>query len=252
MASGNLYKVANIEGKGMGCVAIDEIKPGTLILKEKPQCIKSNRFEDIVTAYFIMNKSDQDDYMQLYNKYNDQTCPQQTFDPDIVAYANKFTTLNPEVDRNFIQDIIGIYKSNAFNQCIGIKISRFNHSCVSNSAWSKNDHDPLNNDETIELEVRAIKTIKPGMEITTSYIPNELGMKTLLQRRKILSEKNFGFICTCELCSEEEEKVNDNQHLEVYNKYQQLDEKQELIKAHCYNNQKNVQFRNCTNSKSRC
>ena len=67
-----------------------------------------------------------------------------------------------------------------------------------------------------------------------------------------MSEKNFGFICTCELCSEEEEKVNDNQHLEVYNKYQQLDEKQELIKAHCYNNQKNVQFRNCTNSKSRC
>ena len=87
----------------------------------------------------------------------------------------------------------------------------------------------LCDDDGIELEIRAIKTIKPGMEITTSYIPHELGMKNLIQRRKILSEKNFGFICTCELCSEEE--VNDNQHQEIYNKYQELDEKQELIKA---------------------
>ena len=138
MASGHIYKVVNIDGKGLGCVAIDEIKPGTLILKEKPQCVKSNRFEDIITAFYVMKKSDQDDYMKLYNKYKDQNSP---CDPDIVEYANKFSKLNPEFDRNFIEDIIGIYKSNAFNQYVGIKISRFNHSCVSNSAWSKNDKD---------------------------------------------------------------------------------------------------------------
>ena len=76
MASGNLYKLVNIEGKGLGCVAIDEIKPGTLILKEKPQCtmlcVKSNRYEDIITAFYVMKKSDQDEYMKLYNKYKAQ------------------------------------------------------------------------------------------------------------------------------------------------------------------------------------
>ena len=157
-------------------------------------------------------------------------------DPDIIEYAKEFSKLNPEIDRDFIEDIFGIYKSNAFNECLGIKISRFNHSCVSNSAWSKNDED---NDDG-ELEVRAIKTIKPGMEITTSYVPHELGMKNLLQRRKILSEKNFGFICTCELCLEEE--VNGDRYQEIYNKYQQLDEKQDLIKAQCSNDSRKGQF----------
>ena len=32
-----LYKVVNIEGKGMGCVALKDIKPGTIILNEVPQ-----------------------------------------------------------------------------------------------------------------------------------------------------------------------------------------------------------------------
>ena len=35
----NLYKVDNIEGKGVGCIALRDIKPGTLILKEVPQCV---------------------------------------------------------------------------------------------------------------------------------------------------------------------------------------------------------------------
>ena len=35
----NLYEVVPIEGKGQGCVALQEIKIGTLILKEKPQCV---------------------------------------------------------------------------------------------------------------------------------------------------------------------------------------------------------------------
>ena len=32
-----IYKVVNIEGKGMGCVALKDIKPGTIILNEVPQ-----------------------------------------------------------------------------------------------------------------------------------------------------------------------------------------------------------------------
>ena len=32
-----VYKVVNIEGKGMGCVALKDIKPGTIILNEVPQ-----------------------------------------------------------------------------------------------------------------------------------------------------------------------------------------------------------------------
>ena len=34
-----VYKVVNIEGKGKGCVALKDIKPGTVILNEVPQYI---------------------------------------------------------------------------------------------------------------------------------------------------------------------------------------------------------------------
>ena len=35
----NIYKLVQIEGKGIGCIALKPIKIGTLILSEKPQVI---------------------------------------------------------------------------------------------------------------------------------------------------------------------------------------------------------------------
>ena len=32
-----LYEVVEVEGKNLGCVALKDVKKGTLILKEKPQ-----------------------------------------------------------------------------------------------------------------------------------------------------------------------------------------------------------------------
>ena len=39
MDSSSLYKVVEIEGKGLGCVALKDIKIGMLIVKETPQCV---------------------------------------------------------------------------------------------------------------------------------------------------------------------------------------------------------------------
>ena len=33
-----LYKEVKIQGKGLGCLALQDIEKGTLILEEKPQC----------------------------------------------------------------------------------------------------------------------------------------------------------------------------------------------------------------------
>ena len=48
------YEVKEIEGKGMGCVALKEIKLGTMILQEKPQLkLKSGSwsFQDLMVAF---------------------------------------------------------------------------------------------------------------------------------------------------------------------------------------------------------
>ena len=131
----NLFKVVKIDGKGLGCVALKDIEIGTLILKEKPQCVgdileplppnlsenwsrKNLPFDDtwwnsVIRSFEQMKKSDQDEYLKLHNAFNGQG----------------------------LSDVIGIYKTNAMDRGVGIKISRFNHSCCPNSAASWNAED---------------------------------------------------------------------------------------------------------------
>ena len=69
----DIYDIVPIEGKGLGCIAMQEIKIGTLILKEKPQCVANQELAEneeggylsfgyltsIANAYFAMSRSDQ-------------------------------------------------------------------------------------------------------------------------------------------------------------------------------------------------
>ena len=107
-----LYKVVKIQGKGLGCMALQDIEKGTLILEETPQCVATFQNnsdgsiqvnpKSLIQSFGCMSKSDQDEYLKLYN-----------------AYA----------DCQGFSDVFGIYKTNAFPTGVGIKASRFNHSC---------------------------------------------------------------------------------------------------------------------------
>ena len=112
----------------MGCIALEDIEIGTLILKEKPQCIASTP-DGLIQSFKRMSKSDQDEYMKLYN-----------------AFAG----------RQGFSDVFGIYRTNAFPNGLGIRASRFNHSCSStsgNSGWNEKDG---------AIEIRAWSKIKAG------------------------------------------------------------------------------------------
>ena len=56
-----LYKVDNIQGKGLGWIALKDIKVGTLICKEKPQFVYKEPFElwNLMEAFTSMSKNDQ-------------------------------------------------------------------------------------------------------------------------------------------------------------------------------------------------
>ena len=85
MTSSKLYKVMNLKGKGLGCVASKNIEKGALILSENPQIRGRNSEEltdetkwikTLVQSFNRMNKADQIDYLALHNKYDDiQTLP---------------------------------------------------------------------------------------------------------------------------------------------------------------------------------
>ena len=74
----SLYKVTKIEGKGLGCVAISDIKKGSLILTVNPKLYVETEetegssiwIKSLLKSFYQMSKADQHEFMTLYNKFN--------------------------------------------------------------------------------------------------------------------------------------------------------------------------------------
>ena len=113
-----LFKVQEMEGKQFGCVATKDIKKGTIILQEKPQCIANwsgsrlKKFENVIEAFNKMSKSDQDDYLKLYNKFTES----QTLNGEIKDWIKS----NHDISNAKASSIVGIYISNFYEMGVGI------------------------------------------------------------------------------------------------------------------------------------
>ena len=74
----SVYKVTEIEGKGLGCVATVDIEKGSLILTENPQIFDNTEekkgsklwIKNLLKSFNRMKKADQLEYMALHNKWN--------------------------------------------------------------------------------------------------------------------------------------------------------------------------------------
>ena len=148
----DLYKVVPIEGKNLGCVALKEIKSGTLILQEKSQCVVKpgkfdtdtlgpTRLKNLLDSFNQMCKSDQEEYLKLYNRFSiDNSSPtenqsknqQKEEQTHRRKWLQSCTDFNNEDIETFLK-IDGIYVTNGFENGVGIKAARFNHSCRSNA-----------------------------------------------------------------------------------------------------------------------
>ena len=99
-----------------------------------------------------------------------------------------------------------IYLNNTYGHGLFIESSRMNHSCLPCVEMSM--------DEGKETEVRSVREIDEGEEITVSYLKT-----SLLLNKKERSERldYWGFICSCKLCllSEEESRKNDAERKRV-------------------------------------
>ena len=84
-----IYKVVDVEGKGLGCVASTDIKRGSLILNENPQIESLGEtmeearqkgqmaewIKRLLKSFNQMNKADQLEFMTLCNIYDFQESP---------------------------------------------------------------------------------------------------------------------------------------------------------------------------------
>ena len=176
----SLFKIVPIEGKGVGWVALQDIKIGTLILKEICQLAPKiqNDLWSLMDSFFSMTKFDQEDFLNLNNAFkNPDFFMSKKEAGNWMAFANHYSTnKKPEVDRELVLKIICTFESNKFVGSVAIKSSMINHSCCFSNAFSY--------EKDGRMEVRATHKIKQGQEITISYDANNKWQFTMQKCEK--------------------------------------------------------------------
>ena len=182
--------VTEIPGKGRGLVAARDIKMGELIFTDKP-VIKIYIDEEPQARRESLSKQidklpseakRQFNLLKVLPEYHDEQ------DVDMLNLA-KFLSNSRELLRGRMDGWCFCYLNTVL----------INHSCAPNVAIG-----PLLPEEELKEEVRAIKDIKRGDEITACYF---VDLETYLscgfnkQRRLKGIQKKFGFDCKCCVCS---------------------------------------------------
>jgi len=85
------------------------------------------------------------------------------------------------------------------------RYSRLNHSCNRNTVGQ------LGEDGT--HQVRAVRRINKGEELTVSYLEGKLGIR---EERQAVFQKKWGFVCVCPICSLGEEDNTENDDIIKY------------------------------------
>ena len=211
--------VKEVKNKGKGLVALRKITAGRTIFKENPliACIRDEDSSLVpVTEFCTFKKTKTEElkyFMELFDP--DKLDPMLTGsldcqDPDYIKFCNIFAanaiTIG-EISQNSLgmNQIAGVYK----------QFSRINHSCNPNTVvdWES---------DALEMEVRAIRNIEKGEELTGNYM-GELG-GTRKERMSML-EKNWFFLCQCEVCNLTglESEVNDKTREFILKELDRLD-----------------------------
>ena len=125
----NPYKVIEIQGKGFGCVATQDIPKGTLILAEKPQIVLDREIgiqaifgnldlrENVCSAFFAMRKEDQQEYLKLANSFKEENDLNVPMKQELEMFK-KFGLSGRMLE------IMEIYDTNSISEGLGIKMSR--------------------------------------------------------------------------------------------------------------------------------
>ena len=190
-------------GKGIGCIATEEILPGCLVLRETPALHlppgeeeTSSLLQRTITAFLGMTKGEQEIYLHLSNMFDkDESEWSETTKKDmenlrIELEAQPLTDLCP----NDITKIWQIKLTNGFHNGVFLKMSRFNHSCWPNAEYFWNT-------DTGTRDLRAVRTVLQGEEILLDY--RQPWTLTREERRNSLRE-NFNFDCCCIVCNASE------------------------------------------------
>jgi len=195
------FNITEVTGKGIGCIANVDFPPGKSIHREDPLIVIEGDYgvyslkPGILSSKFKgLSAEEKTAFVALSKSCGiSETCLGQLCTPEEAPLLDIIST------NGFKKDMCDVYpmKKNQQGKCTAVyqTISRFNHSCYPNAVFC--DH-----------EVRSIRDIKEGDEITISYLAQSK-LRSYSERQREL-QQGFGFTCTCRLCAAEEEVKRKN------------------------------------------
>ncbi|KAI3543836.1 hypothetical protein CABS03_11735 [Colletotrichum abscissum] len=165
-----------IPGKGLGAVANIRIRAGDVILREHPVVVQLAQVSEPISwmqALWVLEEG----FIRLPRE--DQ---QRVFE------------LSRSTGGHVLEDIIrtntfGASFNNVAHLGLFPKVARINHACKPNAITRFSPR-------TLELEIVAYKDILPGEELSISY-----SMLNMLYQDRQKALQEWGFNCTCVLCS---------------------------------------------------
>jgi len=176
-----------IDGKGIGVIATKTIQESELIIREKPLLVIPWWVRQTVAGFpkncvedFLCDMLDElpEEKKNIYMSLS-----------DCKSECNEKTELGIWRTNNFA---LGISNSKCSNG-IFPTIARFNHSCVPNSEFAWNEKKQVQ-------EVRALRKIETGEEITLCYFTSKWQLESAEVRKNYLFQ-SYGFYCDCKSCS---------------------------------------------------
>merc|ERR550539_565197 len=220
------YKCVSIQNKGMGLVAIRDIKKGEIIFEERPilkwKCKEHNGtmcydFDELLDCYkhqFLkLPKIEQECIMKLYNAhpegsldaYNAILCNTKKGDAQLkewigIMYTNQFLDIN-----DYLFDLY-------------VKKSRFNHSCMPNVESHFVE-------EKGYERIYSLCDVTKGEELCIEYLSIRDTPPTIKNVNEDL-KKTWKFECSCELCGmtdKEKRSKIESQRVKYRNARKQID-----------------------------
>jgi hypothetical protein len=188
-----------IPNKGFGMVATDNIKKGTVLIRDIPFTIPTNKiYSEIFQLIYevINNENMSKKFFKLQPKsLNGYKIDKNKIGNELIKVKNNDANMyNFFVDNYTFDELLlfcAKYMCNAFEYqgkpCFLFTGTLLNHSCLPNVIFGNNGN---------EMIFVAVRDINKGEEICDNYIDITLPRK---ERKKHLLEQ-YGFECYCEQC----------------------------------------------------
>ena len=188
--------VKEFPGKGRGIVAARDIKMGERIFRDKPLVkLVTDAKDRPVDPEFMTSLKDQIEKLptEAKSQYYKLTAGDRRNIYNVSR--SDFEVLKLFLHNSNITRIIGKDECSAV---LHLNIALVNHSCVPNAAIGNLKPTELDGDQ--DLELRAIKDIFKGEEITICYYDHVTEYGSMLRKRKINFKKLQRFDCKCPMC----------------------------------------------------